>query len=229
MQPNKRAAASIEDSANGESGTAQKKTKKTPFDLHFEKLKSKQDEIGAVGYMVIQGITCDEDNEDDHDDESEHTDDENAKYTEEQMGTLRHVLLTKNRAKQLEAMHDFVLGDQKGNSCPMFSTSFSYAILGGFNEFLHIYKNKSMSEKFDLLYGYTFNLKEYDVWLLDNEGGMDGMIEDLTKMWMNLLKKDDKKLGIDSEYTRPGVVQLLNDFKEKIESCYLEPSFRFRF
>ena len=49
MQPKKRAA-SIEDFADGESGTAQKKTKKTPFDLHYEKLTSKQDEIDAVGY-----------------------------------------------------------------------------------------------------------------------------------------------------------------------------------
>ena len=178
--------------------------------------------------MVIRGIICDED--DDDDDESEYTDEENAKYTEKQMGTVRHVLLTKNRSKQLEAMYDFILGEQAGDSCLMFNTSFSYAILGGFDEFLRRYKNKkSMSQKFDFLYGYTYNLKGNDTWMHDNEGDMDGMVEDLAKMWKNLLKNDDEKLGIDSEYTRPGVFQLLNDFKEKIESCYSEPPFRFRF
>ena len=88
---------------------------------------------------------------------------------------------------------------------------------------------KLPADKFDLLYAYTYHLKEYDVWMHDNEGGMEGMVKDLASMWKRLLKNNDEKLGIDAEYTRPGVVQLLEDFKELVESAYSEPPFKFKF
>ena len=113
----------------------------------------------------------------------------------------------------------------------MFGTSFSYEILGGFDYFIsNIYsKAKGPAAKFDLLFGYTFFLKEYDVWMHDNEGGMEDMVKNLASMWKRLLKNDDEKLGIDAEYTRPGIIQLLQDFKREIESSYSEPPFKFKF
>mmetsp|Transcript_14303 Transcript_14303/g.33207 ORF Transcript_14303/g.33207 Transcript_14303/m.33207 type:complete len:149 (-) Transcript_14303:2018-2464(-) len=147
------------------------------------------------------------------------------------MDTLRHVLITKNRDQQLKAMEKLVLGEQAGESTLMFTTSFSYDVLHGFDFFhLHEYSRiKSKPEKFDKLFAYTYRLKEHDVWMHDNEGGMTEMVKELARMWKELLKNDDKKLGIDSEFTRPGVVQLLQEFKEEIESHYSEPPFEFRF
>ena len=48
-------------------------------------------------------------------------------------------------------------------------------------------------------------------------------------MWKTLLAKDDNELGIDSEYTRPGTITLLEDFREMLEECYNEPPLEFEF
>lgn len=44
------------------------------------------------------------------------------------------------------------------------------------------------------------------------EEGMQDMVTDLAKIWNTLLKNSDEALEIDGEYTRHGVMQLLNDF-----------------
>ncbi|KAL7540568.1 hypothetical protein ACHAWF_006720 [Thalassiosira exigua] len=107
----------------------------------------------------------------------------------------------------------------------------NYKVHDGFYQFKsrRYAKAKSPVHKFELLLAYTFMLREYDLWMHDNEGGMEGMVKDLADMWKPLLKNTDEKLGIDTEYTRPGVVQLLTDFKEKIEGSYFDPHFKFKF
>jgi len=52
------------------------------------------------------------------------------------------------------------------------------------------------------------------------EEGMQDMVTDLAKIWNTLLKNSDEALEIDGEYTRHGVMQLLNDFLEAVESSY---------
>jgi len=51
--------------------------------------------------------------------------------------------------------------------------------------------------------------------MYDNEGGMGGVVKSLAGMWKKLLKNDDERLNIDSEYTRPGVEEFLRNFKEE--------------
>ena len=59
---------------------------------------------------------------------------------------------------------------------------------------------------------------------------MEGMVKGLARLWMNTLKRSDEDLGIDGEYTRPGVIALLDSFvQESIESAESDPPFRFRF
>lgn len=50
----------------------------------------------------------------------------------------------------------------------------------------------------------------------DNEGNMCGMVKDLASLWKRLMAKDDATLGIDSEYTRPGVLAMLQQFKDTL-------------
>ena len=62
----------------------------------------------------------------------------------------------------------------------------------------------------------------------DNEGDMGDMVKDLAKLWKKLLAKDDSTLGIDAEYTRPGILAMLKQFKDKLEDVeYL--SFKFKY
>jgi len=115
----------------------------------------------------------------------------------------------------------------------MFNTSYSNEVLGGFDRFKsYMYpKAKTPADKFDLLFAFTHNLWQYDVWMHDNEGDMGGMVKSLAGMWKKLLKNDDGKLNIDSQYTRPGVEEFLQQFKEMIEDTDMDPypAFKFNF
>ena len=229
----KNAAAASPARANGSSAASKKKAKtadddeskeKTPYDAFFERLHAFQKEHNFLGQMLIKGIPRGDDSEEE--DEEYDSDDEeaekayNAKLTAEQMASLRFVLITQNRADQLDAMREYILGDQANDSLLMFNTSFSYGIHDGFYAFqsgMYAKKATSWSQKFDLLFAYTYNLQRYDVWMHDNEGDMGDMVKDLAKLWKKLLAKDNSTLGIDAEYTRPGVLAMLEQFKKQLE------------
>lgn len=78
---------------------------------------------------------------------------------------------------------------------------------------------KDLPTRFDLLFVFTKTVDDSDVWMHDHEGGWGGevYIAALAKQWKVLLANDDASLGIDAAYTRPGIVQMLNDFKAKVE------------
>jgi len=176
--------------------------------------------------MVIRGITRTrgEDSESEEDDEDSEEEEDTSKYTADEMKTLRYVFITKERESHLDKMKDYVLGEQANDMVMMFNTSFSYGIRDGFYEYRNVSwkKLKTPAEKFDSLFAYTYLLKMYDVWMHDNEGDMEDMVEGLAALWKGLLKKSDEKLGIDPEYTRPGVLALLEDFQSDLEMADFE-------
>lgn len=51
----------------------------------------------------------------------------------------------------------------------------------------------------------------------DNEGNMGELVKGLAGAWKRLLKNTDEKLGWDLEYTKPAVMELLEQFKQQIE------------
>lgn len=58
----------------------------------------------------------------------------------------------------------------------------------------------------------------------DNEcwgegGDLDKAIILLGKTWKKLLTKSNAELGIDEEYTRPGIESLLSQFANSVHSC----------
>uniref|UniRef100_A0A7S0ACX6 Uncharacterized protein n=1 Tax=Minutocellus polymorphus TaxID=265543 RepID=A0A7S0ACX6_9STRA len=240
----KNAAAASPARADGSASAASKKKAKkggdtkdetTPYDKYFKHLTAFQDKHDFLGQMLIKGVSRSGGGDsDDEDYDAYGSDDEeafNAKLTDEQMAGLRFVLITQNRSDQLDAMREYVLGDQANDGILMFNTSFSYGIHDGFyllKSGMYAKKAKTSSQKFDLLFAYTYTLKEYDVWMHDNEGDMEDMVKDLAKLWKKLLSQDDSALGIDAEYTRPGVLALLEQFKDKVEDVD-HCSFKFKY
>jgi len=51
----------------------------------------------------------------------------------------------------------------------------------------------------------------------DHEEPPTTMVSGIAKLWKAVLKKDDKTLMIDTDFTRPGVIALLEDFKMQVE------------
>eukprot|EP00978_Attheya_sp_CCMP212_P023935 scaffold74307_cov51-Attheya_sp.AAC.4 len=215
--------------------TESDKTKKenSPMGLWLKKRKDLLENTykDIEGAIPIRGVKKDDDEQDEDSDDEEEED--SAKYTQDQVDNIRQIMVTTKRGKTIEAMQKLILRDQFGDEMMMFSTSYSYQVVGAFeNDFKKYYRNrKSTPDKFDALLGFTFTLHQYDVWCHDNEGdfGGDTMIASLARMWKTLLQKTDDQLGIDSEYTRPGVTCFLEKFKETVESAYTEPPLKFKF
>ena len=116
----------------------------------------------------------------------------------------------------------------------MFNTSFSYDVEDAFAQLKqHLWaKTKGAAAKFDLIFAFTQIIEKCDVWMHDNEGGMADWVKDLGSLWKRLLKNNDEKLGIDSEFTRPNIISFLEQFKQKVEQAineYADPPLDFKF
>lgn len=184
---------------------------KSPHDMYIAKqTKYFDDNPQYLGSMLIKGLTCDDNEEEELD---------TSALTQEHMDDLRYVLVTQKRSDKLDAMRDLVLGDQADERMLMFNTSFSYHIRDSLHTLKKLLaKEKKPSDKFDLLFAYTHSVKEYNVWMHDNEGGMNEFTSGLAGIWKRMLKKSNEDLGMDEEYTKPGVLAFLEQFKGKIES-----------
>lgn len=208
--------------------------KKSPYDLYFDTRTAFLNEHKEIeGAMLIKGIPrTDPDDEDDEDEDDDKGNEDNSKYTTEQMNELRFVMITKNRSEQLEKMRNLILKDQADDSFMMFNTSFSYDVLDSWDHVKRrLLPRKSPAQKLDILLAFTYMIKEFDVWMHDNEGGMDVVVKGLASAWKKLIKQNsDENLGWDAEYTKPGVMELLKQFQsdvEAIDSCYEMGKFKY--
>jgi hypothetical protein len=195
-------------------------TEKTvsPHDAYFDKLIAFNKKGGYIGKMQINEMPWDEEDEEEDDDDDDEEED-TSKYTEAQMNGLRFVLMTQKRNDKMEEMHALILGDQANSSLKMFNTSFSYTVRDSIYTIKSLLNEaKTPADKFDLLFGYTYILKHFDVWMHDNEGDMDEFTNELASIWKRLLKKSNADLGIDAEYTRPAIEEFLHLFKNEIEN-----------
>jgi len=210
--------------ANEVAKVAAKET--SPFEAHFARLDKAIKAVGGVGSMLVKGVEGAEDDEDDEDDDEDDEDDEkqnakNAKYTVEQMAAMRHIVVTKARDKAVDAGSKFAtLGQHKGGFMMFNTHQGNMVLLGMSKEVTKAVAKKNLKERFDTLFGLTFALKEYDFWMHDNEYGdaMDKHVKPLANAWKALLTHSNEELGIDAEFTRPGVEAFLEDFADTLAS-----------
>lgn len=216
-----------------------KKAKKaeTPKDEYFARLEKACEAHKAEGTMLVRGIPRhdDSDEDDNSDDES---DDERTEpqLTAEQVASLRHILITKSRDQALEAGHSFASCGQSDDDCPIatFNTGTGNQVVFGIRgEVQKALKKKGGSAQFDALFGLTHGLQSYDSWMHDNEcwekgGELQKAIAALGKAWKDLLKKSDAELGIDAEFTRPGIESLLAQLQGTFKECEVTEKFAFK-
>ena len=192
---------------------------KSPYDLAMERLQAVCDRCHGVGYSLVRGVAR-ATQDDDYEEAEEETFDP-TKCSQAQVDHVRVIVITKERQECMDEMGRLILGEQFGAQLMSFSTSFSYHVLGAWSQFSKLYhQTMDWKRKFDLLLGFTDTLKEHDVWIHDHEVGWGGekMVKQLALCWKTILTKTDEDLGIDREYTRPGIVALLEQFKEAVES-----------
>ena len=111
---------------------------------------------------------------------------------------------------------------QKTNTVKEAASYFKTA--SGQQEIKKAMKGADKKKHFDRLLGLTSALKDMDMWLHDNEcwgdgNELDGALKLLGQTWKKLLKSSDAVLGIDKEFTRPGIEALLEDLEEMVSEC----------
>ncbi|KAL7479958.1 hypothetical protein ACHAWX_000144 [Stephanocyclus meneghinianus] len=180
-------------------------------------------------YMCVRGIDADDEDKEDE------VDYEDVVVDEDEVDKLHFIFVTDERGRTIEEVRKLVLKDKYPGGFLMFNTSFSYDVLEAFELVKDRFnRTKSWPKKFDLLLGFTHAIKEFDYWLNDHEVGWGGeiMVKKLGQMWRRVLAKSNDDLGIDGEFSRPGVVYLLGDFKEMVEDIEtygIEPAMKFPF
>ena len=133
--------------------------------MYFENLNKKVKSIDAIGSVLITGI--EKDDEDEDDDES--GDDVGDNLTQEQVNSLRHVIITKNGEKEIKAYMKKI-GEGGDDDVCFFSTFSGDATIKSIPTMVKsILKKKQLPNQFDALFAMTYALNVYDVWMYDNE------------------------------------------------------------
>lgn len=148
--------------------------------------------------------------------------------TKRDLDSLRYILITKSRSQKIATVqgmifpgngHQTLHYDQHG--------TFSNHVLSMWYHINHrIMRNlKVQSERLDWLIATTHILNEYDAWMYDHpEGNVDDMVflvKSLSGFWYRVLCKGKlarENLGWDDKYTKPGVMELLNQFQAKVHN-----------
>jgi len=190
-------------------------------DAYFDRLNKVTEDLKALGTMLVQGIPSNSD-----DDKDEEEDQKVSKvHTAEEIAQLRHIIINDSRDKCLKKAAKFATCGQEEDGCMMFVTSSGNDVIYGFPiEIDKAMRKKKTSERFDALFALTYYLKEYDFWMHDNEmwgedGELNTAISKLAATWKKLLTKSSSDLGIDDDFTRPGIMTILDQFKDATDSC----------
>lgn len=151
------------------------------------------------------------------------------------LDSFRYILITESRAEKLESTRDFLFGEQAAMQQEGETPVFYYDQHGSFGRQVYlawetwgeIQRNvKSQSDRLDWLIALTHTIHEFDQWMYDHAEAEDNNIEIMVKSiaayWRRLFLKERNgvtDLGWDFEYTKPGILELLSQFKAKVEAC----------
>ena len=199
---------------------AAKKAKQSPLDAHFAKLNAVCEATpDCVGRIMVCGVDSDGDSDEESEEMAFDDAEKNAQVlTKAQISRMRWILITEARASRIEAMERALLGDDSEPDENLASRVASlFAVV-----FEMVKAAPRNSAKFDVLLAFTWALYEYDTWVGDHPfelgASLYRKIRKLGLVWSEALRVDDASLGIDSEFTRAGVMKMLKGFKDEVET-----------
>ena len=204
-----------EDVEENEPKNSKKKSKPlkklSPTDEYFANLNTVVQANNMIGYLPLVAIVREAEEEED---------DDKNEFTEAELSSLRCVLVNAKRQSLIDSAMKFV--DPNGG---WFNTNSGNIVIEGIPKQVKKAKaKKTIPEQFDQMFALTYALKELDFWMHDNEcwgkgEDLEKAITLLGKTWTKLLTKSNTELGIDAEFSRPGIEALLSQFAESVEAC----------
>lgn len=189
----------------------------TPYQQWVDRIQRVMKQENATGWITIRG-TDDWDFYDDNSSDEEY-DGESSPYTTKEVNHIRAILLSPERERAVDKMTKLIIGVQYSSTVKVLEPcSFASHVLSTFRLMETEFKNYRLwSKKFDILFGYTSAIARYDAWLDGNDDGqMNDMVNDIFDMWERVMKRSSSDLGIDDEFSRPGVECFLRKFEDNV-------------
>lgn len=201
---------------------------KSPLDRYFDRLEEVKNRVNGIDLLLVKGLDMPVSYMQGSLSKEEERRIENS-IREEEVGKIRNIIITDRRRKFIQAidevmledcaMEDETLGDQLEGNVLLFTSQFSAHVFYITQQILKIIKRKQVSEQFDYLFALTYVLMNRIAWAYDYKdlNEIKRMLNLLANQWSALLSSfcnDD--LGIDSEYTRPGVESFLDNFANSL-------------
>ena len=152
--------------------------------------------------------------------------------SEEQVDRIRLMIIPGRREELLVAYLNYY--DMASKDDHIFNESAN--VIRHFDGFKRRYSNaRCIQEKFDLLFGFSFAIKQYSGWMYRREERIrarEKMVVALARHWRNLLRKNSpEELGLDTEFSYPALLTFLRSFKRQTESVetFGDPPMKFVF
>ena len=149
-----------------------------------------------------------------------------AEYMGDDIRNMRLILLSKSFKSEFNKATSFVTCGQVENSegFMLFNTHSADDVVRTLcNEIRKAMRRKELTVRLESLLALTIALKEYDFWLSNSKlSGPHGKLEQgitlLGESWKTLLRNSNTALGIDAEFTRPGILALLEQFRSMVQA-----------
>jgi len=140
-------------------------------------------------------------------------------YSESEISRLRFILINKKRKIEMDKAMSFASPSGVGGAVDV-----GKVLLGLSGEVRKAAKRKNGPDRFNALFALTYALAQYPAWIPEAEQNGEGRvleraargIEVLATAWKTLLQERDAALGIDAEFTRPGIEALLGNFERMV-------------
>jgi hypothetical protein len=165
---------------------------------------------GGIDVMLIKGIERNVNNNED--------------LTQEELHSLRFIVLTKQRQDLLYEKRALILQEQADYNYISLDSSFSKHIFKLVqDEILIISKLNNLMLQFDHVFALTMCISKFDSWIIDNvdQEECNNMVTNLSNFWKTtILIHCNAKLGIDDEYSRLGLEYFLTEFDNEIKKYF---------
>lgn len=180
---------------------------------------------GADGTVLVRGTTTD------------------PPHTEETMADVRLMMITQERDDALKHAFAFVCcedsdADSDDSNCARFyNTAAGNDVVFGIKDEVKKATSSKLTkpQKFDRLCMLTYALLQEDTWSRDNEfwgegDEMQSACKKLAASWKKLLGENAAAdLGVDEEFTEPGVHALLEDFQVMLNDASSDSGVKYPF
>lgn len=196
----------------------------SPKEAHSKRLDKAIDDYRCIGTLLIVGVDSDESSGEEDGTEEDDT----KEYTAAEIAKLRHILINDSRDMALAKAEKFTGGTSISGT-----SEGTLVVIGVPGEIAKALRKRSIPASFDHLFALTYHLQSYDYWMHDNECWEPGheleqAVRALARAWRYMLTHSNEELGIDGEFTRPGIMALLSNLEDDFRACETTEHFPFQ-